>query len=481
MAYIRTVRTKSGATAVQMVRKHHGRIVSLTHVGSAHTKEQLHALRVLAQDQLHRDQPPLFPETQKTLEFTLRRSSSDLLFRVLRTHYHALGFDALDDSDFLHLCVARMVEPTSKLDSLRVLADLGISGLTKDRLYRCLGRIVQDNYRDIIQRACFAATTAQALTLVLYDVTTLYFETQKEDSYRKSGLSKERRLEPQIVVGLLVDHTGFPLSVQSFEGNTAETNTILPVLEAFRREHHLSRVTVVADAAMMSRTNLTALAEAGYTYVVGSRLTKIPYAIAEYQKTGPLPDGHIIVDRRPDYRIVYQYKEKRAVLDLRNIEKQITKAERIVRGQAPAHRSKFVSVTPGNKRLNRTLIAKARALAGIKGYVTNLSVPPTQVIAAYHELFHVEASFRMTKSDLRARPVFHRKREAIEAHLTIVLAALAVGRRIESRSHRSLKQLVRILRPIRSGVVVLNGQEYTAQEEISEDIHRILKNLGVGH
>lgn len=226
MVYIRKVKTKSGATAVQVVRKLAGRIVGLQHIGSAHTEHELRALLVLAQDQVHRDQPSLFEETQKALELTLRRSSSDLLFRVVRLQYQALGFDALEDPDFVHLCVARMVEPTSKLDSLRVLADLGITGLTKDRLYRCLNRIITGNYRSLIQHACFVATTAKALTLVLYDVTTLYFETQKEDAYRRSGLSKERRLEPQIVVGLLVDQTGFPLSVHSFEGNTAETKTI---------------------------------------------------------------------------------------------------------------------------------------------------------------------------------------------------------------------------------------------------------------
>jgi len=177
MVYIRKVKTKSGATAVQVVRKQAGRIVNLQHIGSAHTEHALRALLALAWDHVHRDQPSLFEETHKTLELTLRRSSSDLLFRVIRLQYHALGFDTLEDPDFVHLCVARMVEPTSKLDSLRVLADLGITGLTKDRLYRCLDRIVTGKYRAIIQQACFRATTAQALTLVLYDVTTLYFET----------------------------------------------------------------------------------------------------------------------------------------------------------------------------------------------------------------------------------------------------------------------------------------------------------------
>ena len=153
----------------------------------------------------------------------------------------------------------------------------------------------------------------------------------------------------------------------------------------------------------------------------------------------------------------------------------------MVSGRIPAHRAKFVTMTTKKKSLNQKLIDKAYALAGIKGYVTNLTAPDDQIVAAYHQLFQVEASFRMAKSDLKARPIFHWKREAIEAHLTVVLAALAVGRRVESRSQMSLKQLIKILRPIRSGVIVLNGQEYFAQEEISEDIHILLEKLGVGH
>ena len=113
------------------------------------------------------------------------------------------------------------MEPTSKLDSLRVLADLGIKDLSKDRLYRCLQKVIEKDYRKTISQLCFDHATSQNLNLVLYDVTTLYFEIQEEDSYRKPGLSKERRLEPQIVIGLLVDQSGFPLGLQSFEGNTA--------------------------------------------------------------------------------------------------------------------------------------------------------------------------------------------------------------------------------------------------------------------
>lgn len=139
----------------------------------------------------------------------------------------------------------------------------------------------------------FCPCSANGVSLILYDVTTLYFETQAEDDYRKSGLSKERRLEPQIVVGLLVDQSGFPVGLQSFEGNTAETATILPVVEVFKKQHNLQSITIVADAAMLSRKNLEALTKAGYTYIVGSRWHKIPYDIAEYRKRRKLVDNQI--------------------------------------------------------------------------------------------------------------------------------------------------------------------------------------------
>jgi hypothetical protein len=142
------------------------------------------------------------------------------------------------------------------------------------------------------------------------------------------------------------------------------------------------------------------------------------------------------------YRVIYQYRAKRAALDLRNIDKQVVKAKKALSGQIPAQRIKFMSVKAKSKQLNQKLIDKAKALAGIKGYVTNLDIPDEKVIAYYHQLFQVEATFRMAKSDLRARPIYHRKRDAIEAHLTTVLAALAISRNIEHLTGISIKQFV---------------------------------------
>ena len=179
--------------------------------------------------------------------------------------------------------------------------------------------------------------------------------------------------------------------------------------------------------------------------------------------------------------MIYQYREKRAALDLKNIEKQITKAERVVAGKTSVSRARFLTIKANSKQINYKLIEKAKALVGIKGYVTNLNVPGQEIIDYYHQLFQVEKSFRMTKSDFKARPIFHRKRDSIEAHLTIVLAALAIGRHIESQTRMSIKQLVKTLRPIRSGVVIINNQEYTAEPELPSFIHTLLQKLQPGH
>lgn len=233
VAFIRKVKTKSGATAVQIAHKVYGRVQKIEHLGSAHNRQELEALISLAKIRLQGNQMGLFPDQGNKLQIKLKQSYSGLLFQVLNRQYHQLGFSQLGDPDFTNLCVARIVEPTSKLDSLRVLTDLGINGLSKDRLYRCLQKVVEKDYRKTISRLCFNQVAGSNLNLILYDVTTLYFEIQEEDSYRKPGLSKERRLEPQIVIGLLVDQSGFPLGLQSFQGNTAETKTILPVLREF--------------------------------------------------------------------------------------------------------------------------------------------------------------------------------------------------------------------------------------------------------
>jgi hypothetical protein len=131
---------------------------------------------------------------------------------------------------------------------------------------------------------------------VLYDVSTLYFETDAGDGFREPGFSKERRLEPQITIGLLTGQDGFPLMVSAFEGNRAETKTMLPVIEKFMAAHNLPDVTVVADAGMISEANQKAIEATGLSFILGMKIPHVPYAVEEWRRQHPgedIPDGQV--------------------------------------------------------------------------------------------------------------------------------------------------------------------------------------------
>lgn len=485
--FISKGKSKSGATTVQVVFKHGRKRVKLIHIGSAHTATELAILmdkaeKVKAAGQLRMElladeEPGVFME----------EAYSGLLWETLAAVYARLGFSDLEDEVFEQLVLARVIEPTSKLDTIRVLSGLGLDAPSNSGIHRALRRANEDGYRAALSTACFCAADPASLALVLYDVTTLYFEIQREDEFRRPGLSKERRLEPQITLGLLVDSAGFPLEITSFEGNKAETKTIVPVLRAFADRHGLSGITVVADAAMLSGENLTELEELGYRYIVGSRLAKTPYEIAEFLKEegAELFDNQVfdtalkvtIAGRRQSRRVIYQYRTKRAALDLSNIDKTLLKAQRMAEGKAEVKRNRFLVLKGAEKTINHGLVEEARRKAGIKGYVTNLDIPAPEVIGAYHQLFQVEKSFRMAKSDLKARPIFHHTREAIEAHLTVVFAALAVSRFIEVRTLVSIKKFVQRLSGVRTGVVSVNGVRHTVKPKVPADVATLIDSL----
>ena len=489
--FIRKVKTKSGATAVQIETKRGRERIGIEHIGSAHNETELKILMALARERLYEGQLTFEVTKGNTAELRLEKSYSALLWDTLGNIYSLLGFEAVSDYVFKQLVLARIIEPASKLDTIRILADLGLNAPSNTSIHRCLGKVIDDDYRGKVSEACFKYAAPMALTLVLYDVTTLYFEVQKDDEYRKPGLSKERRLEPQITIGLLVDSTGFPLEIKSFEGNCAEVKTILPVLRAFKERHGLENITVTADAAMLSAGNIEELESLGYHYIIGSRLTKTPYEIEMYLSEGgaAFEDGQIfeskktvtIGGKRTKRREIFQYRKKRAALDLSNIEKTVAKAQKIVEKKADIKRNRFLKISGATREINHKLVEEAKRRAGIKGYITNLNITSQQVIDAYHQLFQVEKAFRMSKSDLRARPVFHHKRDSIEAHLTIVFTALAIARHIEMKTDISIKKFIRMLEPVRTGVVSIDDTVYPVKPAIPNAVAELLSRLYQAH
>lgn len=182
--------------------------------------------------------------------------------------------------------------------------------------------------------------------------------------------------------------------------------------------------------------------------------------------------------------MVYQWSLKRSQRDNRTINAQIARAEKAATGKAPVTRIRFLKVAGATKELNQATIDRARQLAGLKGYVTNLPadvMDGASVIAAYHDLWKVEASFRMAKSDLRARPVFHHQRDSIEAHLSVVFAAPALSRHLQNRTGVTIKKLVRTLRIARSATIDINGQRLTLDPELSPAAREIIDRLAGGH
>jgi hypothetical protein len=502
VAFVRTVKTASGARAVQIVYSRRKGSRQIEHIGSAHDEVELELLKTVARQRIAAGQGELDlglmapPEAGGPLPITASRMGH--LWDALCCAYEVLGFDAAADGDEVFRCLvlARIIEPTSKLDSIRVLEEVGATTISYRTLKRRLPAYAAGAWRERLAALCAHHVGLGPATLLLYDVTTLYFETDAGDGFRESGFSKERRLEPQITVGLLTDAAGFPLMVNAFEGNTAETTTMLPVIKAFLGAHRLSDVVIVADAGMVSEGNMKAIEAEGLSFILGMRIPEIPYVINEWRNAHSdtdIPDGHVFVqpwpagasDKRKDQMRYYQYKHDRARRTLKGIDEQVGKAEQAVAGKTAVKRNRFVKLTNATKTVNRELEAKARALAGIKGYVTNITNPtPDHVIGAYQRLFQIEKSFRMAKSDLAARPIYHRTRDSIEAHLTIVFTALAVSRWIEDTTNWSIKKFVKTLRRYRTIHIQAGHHMITAADPLPADIDQILdaiKTRSAGH
>ena len=505
--------------AVQIAVKEDGGRRIGEHLGSAHNETELAALLEVGRQKIAArqgqgllDLESLDQAAGRTglVGATVETKRSGLLWDVLHGVYTRLGLRNATGGDraFEQMVLARLVEPSSKAQVPRVLGDLGLESVSTRTLFRSLGRCGQRGYREAISQALFEHVTASGgLALCLYDVTTLYFEAEREDDLRRVGYSKERRVDPQVIVGLLVDRAGFPLQVGCWEGNKAETTTIVPIVEAFQAAHGIEELVVVADAGMLSASNLSALDEARLRFIVGARTTRAPSDLeAHFHWHGDaFTDGQVIDTITPrrgsrserdksrksepvwdphthpgSWRAVWAYTKKRAARDNQTLIAQANRARAVIAGEKRPKGTRFVTVHAGDATLDEASIARARSLVGLKGYVTN--IPPHlmdagEVVSSYHELWHVEQSFRMSKHDLRARPVFHHTRDAIEAHLTVVMASLAVARYLQDTTGISIARIVRELRGLQEVNINLNGHQITAQPQLTQTAAGILKSL----
>lgn len=497
MPSIRKVKTPNGGIAVQVVRYEERKVVVMKHLGSTHVPEEVPALvaradawimHETAQESLFRTPPPRMLDLAHARYAGVRYMFA---YETLRGILSRMGFDALDSPLLCDLALMRIVEPSSKLRAVTLMERyFGVSH-SERTVYRTLPKLMEKKPGAEKIAVAFAKDALSSdLSLVLYDVTTLYFETFEGDELRVPGFSKDNKSQqPQIVVGLLVTRDGFPLGYEVFKGNTFEGHTMLPVLESFAKAHGVATPTVVADAAMISRENVAKLKERGFSYIVGARLANCSPAIIE--KVAALldrKDGATTRIATEHGDLVVGFSAKRERKDKHEMDKQIAKAKELVAKGEPGKRAKFVTKAEGEERyaLNDALMEKTKLLLGVKGYYTNVpeaTLSNADIIVRYHDLWNVEASFRIAKSDLATRPIFHRKEDAVRAHLLVCFVALALGRYCEKATGLSVRAFRDALWSVTDARIVdtVTKETITLRSEIGTDAAAVRRRLNMSH
>lgn len=447
---IRRVKTASGSTAIQ-VGYYQGKSFKLKkHIGSSKDNKKISELINIAQKYIRSLSPQIElnfnPQSDEILfkrGIKAVNSRLDSALKYLEEIYSKVGFNRIGNEILKHFVMIRVLEPASKAKSIILLEKyFGIS-YKKTTVFRELSKLV--SFKEQVQQIAIKYAKNNLhfdFSLVFYDVTTLYFETHTSDDFRKNGFSKDNKLnQPQILIGLVVNDVGFPIYYDIFKGNTFEGKTIIPVITTIRQKYQIKKFTVVADAGMLSKDNLSELENQGVDYVVGARigntkLDEVKNIAGRLNKT----DKRII---KKD-NILYEYSIKRAKKDKGDNDRQIEKAQYYLKNPSKVmKRSKFLS----NDKLksfvlNNDLIEKNRLLEGVKGYKTNIhNLDNRLLIARYKDLWRVEQSFRIAKSDLEARPIYHRRKNSIEYHILIVFTALCMARVIEMEKQESIKKV----------------------------------------
>lgn len=452
---IRKVKTGSGNIAVQVGNYQGNRFKLIKHIGSAKDQQKVSELITLAREYLRSRSPQL--------ELDFNPQSEEVLFKrgtkvkncrlesaetYLNQIYSQIGFNHLKNQVLKHLVMIRVLEPASKVRSIELLKKYFNLDYKKTTLFRELLKLPALKGRVEQITAGYARNHLHFdFSLVFYDVTTLYFETNHQDDLRRPGFSKDNKInQPQILIGLVVNDTGFPIYWDIFKGNTFEGKTILPVILSFKEKHRIGRFTVVADAGMLSAKNLAELEEWGIDYVVGARVKTLKLLEAQSVADELNQTDQKIIRRE---KILYEYSAKRASKDKADNNKQLNKALYHLRNPAKAVRkSKFLS--PAGKNtfvVNETIVKKYRLLEGIKGYQTNLQdLTERLLVDRYKDLWRVEQSFRMVKSDLEIRPIYHRREASIKSHILIVFMALCLGRVIELETGKSVRRVMNELK-----------------------------------
>lgn len=453
--FVRRKKNRSGTTSVVVVDKHGGKFKELHTVGIGRDEDEITGLCRQGRDWISQHlgilELDFDSEERKAMEREYTQKVLDNVDAVLLNGaklildkiYDSIGFNAINDELLRQLVVARLCEPMSKMATADYLKSHFDEDVNLSKIYRYLDKLY-NTQQEMVQRISVEHTfrvLGGRVEMLFYDVTSLYFESFREDTLRSPGFSKDgKTAETQVILGLLVCENGYPLAYSLFNGAQYESNTMIPAIDDFKRRFGLDDFIVVADSGFMIRRNITLLRSGDYQFIIGARIRKSPNDVKDWLLAIPHEDG-LYHERRLGNgdRLIVTYSSKRAAKDAYNRAKGVERLKKVyASGKVTKDKinrrgyNKFLKIENDVVvSINEDKIKEDEKWDGLKGYVTNTSLPPSDVVAQYRGLWVVEKAFRITKGTLETRPIFHFSEKRIEAHVCICFVAYKVYKELE--------------------------------------------------
>ena len=426
--------------------------------------------------------------------------------------YRQLSFDTLlsqkryraSHEALFHCVMARIANPKSKRGSVQHLEqDFGVS-LSLEKVYRMMDQL-DDNTISRLQAMTCEGTRSLlpgALDVLFFDCTTLYFESFKEDELKQNGYSKDCKFnQPQVLLALLVTHEGLPVGYEVFPGATFEGHSLISVLKTMQARYDVRKMIFVADRGMLNEDNLSALDEAGAYDIVGAKLKQLPSALqtkvldkSAYQALGKGGSSAAELTHKKR-RLIVSHCPKRADKDQHDRQKAV---DRLIKKIGKSQNPKDLLNNYGYKKfliikgktslsINQDKIDAESRWDGLHGVITNLpDTPHQEVLSHYRGLWQVEESFRITKHDLKVRPIYHWTPSRVRAHIAISFMAFACIRQLMYRiklQHKALSPEV-----IRNALIHVQHsvfkhkrtkQRYVMPSQINPEAKKIYAVMGL--
>jgi len=370
----------------------------------------------------------------------IRTIGPELIFGKI---FDFIGLDQVKDDFFRHLVISRLAFPLSKLKTVEYLHRYQSISIEISGVYRFLDKL-NNKLKGQVEQIIFGHTKLvleSKISVVFYDLTTLYFEASDEDDLRKTGFSKEgKHQNPQIYLGLLVALGGYVIGYDIYDGGTFEGHTLIPFIEKISGKFELGKPIVIADSGLLSIDNIEILEEKGYEYILGARIKNESKTIKEQIIRHFYADGDVICIPKDETRkLIVSYSRKRAKKDeynrkrgLKRLEKKVGSGKLTKKDINNRGYNKYLKLEGEiSIKIDYSKMEQDKYWDGLKGYLTNTSLGDKEVIDNYNELWHIERAFRMSKTDLRIRPIYHRIKERIEAHICISFAAYSIYKELE--------------------------------------------------